>query len=124
MFEDPGPPDPIMAVPPEKVGVRVTAELYGGTVRLATRVAATGAATTVTVVDADLVGSSLDVAVMVTAWAVLGASQEPLEGVMVPALELQVIPPVAPPVTGAEKVVEVPAVRRGLAGLTGPTLTA
>ena len=66
----------------------------------------------------------MDVAVMVTAWAVLGASQEPLEGVMVPALELQVIPPVAPPVTGAEKVVEVPAVRRGLAGLTGPTLTA
>ena len=47
-----------------------------------------GSATTVTVVLAVLVGSSLDVAVMVTVWAVAGAVQAPVLALIVPALAL------------------------------------
>ena len=90
---------------------------------MATRPPATGSAITVTVVVADLVASSVEVAVMVTVPATAGAVQAPVPGVMVPALADQVMPLVTPPVAVAPKVVAVLIDRVAPAGLTAPTAT-
>ena len=82
-----------------------------------------GVAATVTVVVANFVASSAEVAVMVTLWAEAGAVQEPEAGFMVPALADQMIEFDTPPVAVAAKVVVVPTVRTGAAGVTAPTLT-
>lgn len=82
-----------------------------------------GVAATVTLVLADLLASSAEVAVMVTVWAVAGAVQAPVAGFMVPALADQVRVLLTPPVAVAENVVLVPAVRIGAAGVTAPTTT-
>ena len=90
----------------------------------AVRTGVVGAATTAMVVLADLAGSSTEVAVMVTVWAVTGAVQTPVLATMVPALAVQARVFVAPPVAVALKVVLVPVVRVGKAGVMAPTLTA
>ena len=82
-----------------------------------------GAATTVTDVVANLVGSAREVAVIVTVPAAAGAVHTPVLATMVPALAVQVRPFVTPPVAVSVKVVVVPAVRVGSAGLMAPTLT-
>ena len=87
------------------------------------RPVATGAATTITDVQEDLDESSLEVAVTVTTWAVPGAVQAPVVGLIVPAVALQVTAFVAPPVTEVVKVVAVPAVLVGLTGATDATTT-
>ena len=87
----------------------------------ATRLVATGASTTVTVVVAVLVGSSTEVAVMVAAPAVAGAVQT--SPAQVPASENQVTVFRAPPVTVAAKVVAVLTVLVGDAGLMAPMAT-
>ena len=87
----------------------------------ATRLVATGAATTVTVVVAVLVGSSTLVAVMVTVWAVAGAVQ--VEPDQVPAVEDQVTVPRLPPEAEALKAVLELTVLVEAAGARDPTLT-
>ena len=82
-----------------------------------------GGATTVTVVVLDLVGSSTEVAVMVTVPAEAGAVQAPVEALMLPALADQVRLLVAPPVAVALKMVLVLVVRVAAAGLREPTTT-
>jgi hypothetical protein len=118
---DPTPVVPIKPVPLEKVGVRVVLPPDVIIPLVATRDVATGAATTVTVVVASWVGSSTDVAVMVTVCAVAGAIQVFPD--QVPAVLLQVAVPRAPPVTAELKAVAVETVFIGLAGLMGPTTT-
>ena len=104
-----------------KVGTRVSVAPNSG-VWVAAESEAVGAATTLTVVLTNLVASSAEVAVMVTEPAVAGAVQTPAE-VMVPAVALHVTVLVRPPVAVALKVVRVPTVRVGDAGLTGLTAT-
>jgi hypothetical protein len=105
---------------PVKVGIRVTTvDPYGGLVVLALKLAV--AATTVTVVWAVLLGSSTEVAVIVTDWAVAGAVQ--VLPFQVPAVLLQVTVPWVPPLAVAVKLVWLPTVRAGDAGLIAPTLT-
>ena len=89
----------------------------------ATRPVATGRDTTVTVVVAFLVGSSTEVAVMVTDWAVAGAVQAPVEAFIVPAEADQVTLLVAPPVVVEEKVVMELTSLVVAAGLGVPTTT-
>ena len=103
-----------------KVGTMVSVAPKSG-VWVAAEMEAVGAATTLTVVVTDLVLSSAAVAVMVAEPAVAGAVQTPAE-VMVPAVALQVMLLVRPPVAVALKVVEVLTVRVGAGGLM--TLTA
>ena len=76
-----------------------------------------------TEVLADLLVSSLEVAVMVAEPAVAGAVQAPVAGSMVPAVAVQVRALVVPPVAVALKVVVVATVLVALAGLRAPTLT-
>jgi len=104
------------------VGVRFTVAPYNGFVGDEV-IEAVGANITVTVVVADLVTSSFDDAVIVTAPAVLGAFQTPVLAFIVPALTDQATPPVAPPLVVAVKVVELFTVRVGEAGLMGFTVT-
>ena len=87
----------------------------------AVRLVATGIATTVTVVEADLVASSVEVAVMVTVWAVAGAVQ--VEPDQVPAVEDQVTVLFAPPVGVELNTVLVLTVLVVAAGVTAPTAT-
>jgi hypothetical protein len=84
-----------------------------------------GAATTVTVVELDLVPSAWEVAVMVKGPpAVPGAVQTPVEASMLPPLALQVMPVFTAPETVAVKVVLELTVLVGFAGLMVETLTA
>jgi len=82
---------------------------------------ATGAATTVTVVDTDFEGSSTEVAVMVTVCPVAGAVQ--VDPTHVPAVAAQVTVFVTPPVTVVLKLVLVLTVRMGLTGLSAVRTT-
>ena len=91
---------------------------------LGTRPKAIGASTTVTVVVESLVASSEEAAVIVTGPGTAGAIQAPVAAFIVPPVADQVSPFVAPPVAVAEKVVALPVVRVGAAGLMAPTLTA
>ena len=81
-----------------------------------------GAATVVTEVLADLLLSSVEVAVMVAEPAVAGAVQAPVLALMVPAVAVQVRALVMPPVAVALKVVVLATVLVALAGLMAPTL--
>jgi len=112
-----------LPVPLLKVGVIVVVPAKGTEVARAIRLVATGAATTVTVVVEVLLGSSAEVAVMVTDWAVAGAVQAPVLAFMLPALADQVTPLVLPPVAVALKVVTVLTVLVTAAGVTAPTAT-
>ncbi len=71
------------------------------------------AATTLTTVVELLVGSSFEVAVMVTLPTLDGALQAPDTESIVPALALHVSPLVTPPLAVAVNVVDVPVVRVG-----------
>ena len=84
---------------------------------------ATGRLTTVTVVEAVLVGSSFDVTVMVTDPAVAGATHRPVLALMEPALALQVTLLVAPPLAVLLKVVLVLMLRVTAAGETAVRAT-
>ena len=84
---------------------------------------AVGRATTVTVVEADLLVSSLEVAVMTTLPGVAGAVQAPVLALIVPPVADQVSPLVRPPVAVVEKVVALLTVRLGAAGVMGATAT-
>ena len=88
---------------------------------MADRLVATGAATTVTVVELDLVASSVEVAVMVTVWAAAGAVQ--VEPDQVPAVEDQATVLFAPPVAVELKARLAPTVLVWPAGVTAPTET-
>ena len=95
---------------PVNVGVMATVAPKRGEV-VERLTLAVGVTTTVTVVEANLERSSLDVAVMMTLlFAVAGAVQTPVE-VIVPAVAVQVRPSVTPPEAVVEKVVEVLTVR-------------
>ena len=94
-----------LPVPLLKVGVMVVVPPKSTGLVAATRPVATGRLTTVTVVVAVLVASSLEVAVMVTDCSVAGAVQAPVEAFMVPALADQVTMLVAPPLAVVLKVV-------------------
>ena len=87
----------------------------------ATRLVATGAATTVTVVVAVLVASAWLVAVMVTLPGEAGAVKAPVEALIVPAVADQVRPVFDAPETELEKVVLVLTVMVGAAGLMAAT---
>jgi len=119
---------PPCAVPTEaetvfaNVGVKLTLAPYSG-VSDEAAIEATGADVTTAVVVADLLPSSLDVAVMVTLPATAGAVQVPLAPFIAPALADQAIPLVAPPVAVVLNVVAVLTVRVGALGLTGFTTT-
>lgn len=90
---------PIVAVAAfAKVGVSSIVAPYRGVVVLALS-DAVEVKTTSTTVLADFDASSCDVAVMVTFPAVSGAVHWPVAASIVPALAVQVIPLVAPPVT-------------------------
>ena len=88
----------------------------------ATRLVATGAATTVTVVLVLAVVSSAEVAVMVTVPGLAGAVQTPPE-VMVPPVADQVTVLVAPPLARTLKVLLVATVTVGVLGRMEPRLT-
>ena len=84
---------------------------------------AVAAEITVTVVVTNLLLSSREVAVMVTLPVVAGAVQTPVPASMVPALAVQVIPLVTPPLAVEVKVVEVLTERVGAAGAMGVRAT-
>ena len=88
---------------PVKVGVSVAVALCAGEVGEAEMDAVAGA-TTVTVVEADLLASSREVAVMVAVPAVAGAVQTPVLLSIVPELADQAMPSVAPLLAVVEKV--------------------
>ena len=84
----------------------------------------TGAGTTVTWVEVDLVPSATLVAVMVKGPpAVAGAVQAPVAATMVPPVALQVMAGLRAPLTLLVKVWLVLTVRIALAGLMAPTTT-
>ncbi len=101
-----------------KVGVTATVAPKSGLV-VETAMEAEGGATTLTVVVVDLEVSSLAVAVMTMLPEVVGAFQTPVFPSMIPELADQTMTLVAPPVAVAAKVVELPAVRVGFAGVMG-----
>jgi hypothetical protein len=103
------------------MAVRVKVPLGNRAAEDAVRLVATGAATTVTVVVAVLVGSSTEVAVIVTVCTVVGAVQ--VLPIQVPAVLLQVTVPRLPPVTALLKTVFVETVSIRAAGLIAPTAT-
>ena len=105
-----------------KVGVRLIVAPWGGPVDEA-EIEVVQARTTLTVVVAVLLLSSLDVAVMVILPAVAGAVQTPVLAFMVPALADQLMLLVTPPVAVVEKVVELLTVRVGVVGVIAPTTT-
>ena len=110
-------------VPPEKVPVRVVLLPTVMIAAAGTKLLMAGAATTLTVVVAVLVPSAWEVAVMVTDPAEAGAVKAPVEASIVPALADQVMPAFEAPETELEKVVPVPTVIVGVAGVTVPTAT-
>ena len=116
---------PTTAVSPDgNTGVMVTLVApYGGFWVDAVRLALFAGSTVATVL-ADLVGSSAEVALMVTGPDAAGAVQAPVAGFMVPAPALQVTVPRKPPVTPATvKARAPPAPTVGAAGATAPTTT-
>lgn len=100
---------------PVKVGVSVDVSLCAGEMGEA-EMDAVAAATTVTVVEADLLESSLEVAVMIAVPAVGGAVQTPVLGSIEPAVADQEMPFVTPFAAVVLKVVEVLTVLLGAAG--------
>jgi hypothetical protein len=104
------------------VGVRLTVAPNSGEVVEAV-IDAVDASTTFTMVVADLVASSFDVAVIVTLPAVPGAVHTPVLTLIAPPLAVQLIPLVFPPLAVVLKVVALLTVRVGAAGLIAFTTT-
>jgi hypothetical protein len=97
------------------IGVRSTVAPCSGLVGKA-RIESVTAETTVAVVVANLLGSSLDVAVIVTLPGLAGAVQAPVFGFITPALADHVRALVTPPVAVVVNAVELFTVRVGAAG--------
>lgn len=115
---------PIVAeAAPVNVGVRSTVAPYRGFVEEALIEAVAVAITSVTV-EALLLLSSFEVAVIVTLPGAAGAVHAPVLAFMEPALAVHVIPLVTPPVEVVENVVEVFTVRVGVDGLIALTAIA
>lgn len=112
----------VVETAPVKVGVKSTVAPYRGFTDEELSEAVTATITFAVVVD-NLVGSSWDVAVIITFPAPAGAVQAPVLGFMEPALAVQVIALLTPPADVELKSVVVLTVRVGSAGAIALTTT-